>query len=102
MLGGLCVAVAAAISVHLALVRLHYGVWAWTPGQRTPSISFEGRRYLRGGDYPALPAEVVRLADGPAGSGIYSVPPIPGAALTGLFVRYPDGHITGYALSGGP
>ena len=92
----------AGIGAHLALVRLHYGVWAWTPGQDTPSISFHSRTYLRGREYPALPAGVERLADGPAGSGLYSLPPIPGSAPAGLFVRYPDGHITGYAISGGP
>jgi hypothetical protein len=86
---------------HLALVRLNYGSWSWTPGEDTPRIPFHGRDYLRGRPYPALPAGVERLADGPAGSGIYSQPPIPGYAPTGVYLRYPDGHVIGYALSGG-
>lgn len=98
----LSLAALTATAAHLALVRLNYGIWTWTPGEDTPSIPFHGRHYLRGSQYPALPAGVERLADGPASSGIYSQPPVPGYAPTGLDLRYPDGHVTGYALSGGP
>ena len=91
-----------AAAAHLALVRLHYGIWTWTPGEDTPRIPFHGRDYLRGRPHPALPADVERLADGPAGSGIYSQPLIPGSTTTGVYLRYPDGRVVGYALSGGP
>lgn len=91
-----------AAAAHLALVRLHYGTWAWTPGEDTPRIPFHGREYLRGRPYPALPAGVERLADEPAGVGIYSQPLISGYAPTAVYLRYPDGHVIGYALSGGP
>lgn len=91
-----------AAAAHLALVRLNYGLWTWSPGVDTPRIPFHGRDYLPGHSYPALPADVQRLADGPGGSTIYSQPPIPGYAPTGLYLRYPDGHVIGYALSGGP
>jgi hypothetical protein len=91
-----------AAAAQVALVRLNYGIWSWTPGEDTPRIPFQGREYLRGRPYSALPASVERLADGPAGSGIYSQPPVPGYAPTGVYLRYPDGHVIGYALSGGP
>ena len=87
---------------HLAPVSLRYGIWTWTPGEDAPRMPFHGREYLRGRPYPALPADVQRLADGPGGSGIYSQPPITGYAPTDVYLRYPDGHAIGYALSGGP
>ena len=62
------------------------------PGQDTPSISFHSRTYLRGREYPALPAGVERLADGPAGSGLYSLPPIPGSAPAGVSFATPRPH----------
>lgn len=98
----LSLAALTAAAAHVALVRLDYGIWTWTPGEDTPSIPFHGRHYLRGHQYPALPVGVERLADGPVSSGIYSQPPILGYAPTGLYVRYPDGRVIGYALSGGP
>jgi hypothetical protein len=98
----LCLAGLTTAAGHLAQVRLTYGIWAWTPGEDTPRIPFHGRDYLRGRPYPALPAGVERLADGPAGSGIYSQPFIPGSAPTGVYLPYRDGHLIGYALSGGP
>ncbi len=77
----------------------HYAIWSWTPGEDVPRIPFHGRGCLRGRRYPALPASIEWLADGPAGSGIYSQPPIAGYAPSGVCLRYPDGHVIGYALS---
>ena len=100
----LVLAVAGLVSgVHLLQVHRHYGVWSWSPPPRTPSIEFAGRRYLRG--RTGTPNDLtgcVRLGTAPGGGEIYSLPPPPGAASTGVWVRYPDGTILGYALSGGP
>lgn len=97
-----CAALLAAAGVHLAQVQSQYGVWAWSPGEATPQLPFAGRTYLRGADQTSLPPDLQRLDAGPKGSTIYGAQPIPGAAATGLYVRFPDGRTITYGLSGGP
>jgi hypothetical protein len=91
-----------AAGFRLVTVRQGYGRWAWSPGEGTPRLPFAGRTYLRGDDQPDLPPDVARLGAGPAGSTVFGPAPIPGAALTAVFVRFGDGRVIAYALSGGP
>lgn len=99
VVGGL---VLVAAMFRLVTVRQGYGQWAWSPGEGTPRIPFGGRTYLRGNDQAILPTNVARLGAGPAGGTIFGPAPIPGAALTAVFVRFPDSRVIAYALSGGP
>ena len=99
VLGGL---VLVAAGLRLVTVRQGYGQWAWSPGEGTPRLPFGGRTYLRGNDQPALPPDVAKLGPGPAGSTVFGPAAIPGVALTAVLVRFPDGRVISYALSGGP
>jgi len=92
----------AAVAVRLIQVRHDYGVVTVAPGARTSLLAFGGRTYLRGTDADAVPAGAVQLGTAPGGGAVFSAPPIPGASPTVLFVRYPDGGVASYALSGGP
>jgi hypothetical protein len=85
------------------LERVHhdYHVWALWPGPSTPTLPFRGRTYLRGDNVTTVPGNSVRLGAAPSDGEVYSAPPVPGADPAVLFVRYPDGTVTAYALSGG-
>jgi hypothetical protein len=83
-------------------VRQAYGAWGLWPGQGTPRIPFHGRTYLRANGTLALPDGAVVLGSAPGRGRILSSPPIADYAPTVLFIRYPDGAVTVYTLSGGP
>lgn len=96
VLGGLLSA-----GAHLRDVHSRYGVWAWSPGRATPQVVFRGRDYLRGNTVPSLIAGFVPSGAAPGG-GEFFAPVGHGLATTVLQIRYPDGTVVGYALSGGP
>lgn len=89
------------VAVHLR--RVHDVGWEyrWTPSAAPPRISFEGRHYLRGSRQRALPPGEVPLGRTPGGGVIYGSAGPHQDAFIGVDVVW-SGHITGYALSGGP
>jgi hypothetical protein len=93
----LIASVVQAVHVHHA-----YGAWGLRPGAQTPRIPFHGRDYLRDNGMGAVPANAVVVGTAPGNGVILSPPPISDYAPTVLFVRYPDGVVTAYELSGGP
>jgi hypothetical protein len=97
----LLVLLAAGTATRLVLVHHDYDVWALAPGARTPTLPFHGRLYLLG-EPGSVPDGAVPLGSAPGGGRILSLPPVPGADPTVLFVRYPDGTVASYVLSGGP
>jgi hypothetical protein len=91
------------VPIQAAHVRQAYGTWALWPGAHTPRLPFHGRDYLRANTSSVIPVDAtVSLGAAPGNGEIFSRPPITGASPTVLFVRYPDGTVTVYALSGGP
>jgi len=107
VVGALIVALALVVGLALAAVqakRVHdrYGSWALSPGAHTPMISFQGRSYDRGDRLHNLPADVEEIGSAPGGGEIFGAPPISGIPATVLYVRYRDGSLFDYALSGGP
>ncbi len=88
--------------VHLVVVHGQYGVWGWSLHTPTPRIPFHGRRYMRGTDEISLTQGFVRLGTVTGGGQVFGPSVTYGQTPTGLEVRYPDGRIVAYALSGGP
>ena len=92
------------IGVHVLNVHRGYGVWAWSPPARTASIEYHGRHYLR--TVPGTErdlADCVRVGTAPGDGQIFTRPTtLAGTASVALYIRYPDGSILVYALSGGP
>ena len=89
------------VAVHLRHVHDVGWEYRWNPSAAPPRISFEGRHYLRGSAESALPAGAVPLGRTPGGGVIYVLPgPHPTAPIGVEVVAH--GHVTGYALSGGP
>lgn len=87
---------------HVRTVHHDYSVWAWTPGRATPRMPFAGRLYVRGTVVNSLPPDLIRRGHSPAGGQIFGPPAAAGHTATALWVRYPDGTIWTYGLSGGP
>jgi hypothetical protein len=98
----LAVLVLLAFAIQVVHVRHSYGTWGIWPGARTPRIPFDGRDYLRANDVGAVPQGAVVLGTAPGNGTILSLPPIADYVPTAFYVRYPDGTVTAYALSGGP
>jgi hypothetical protein len=87
---------------HVWRIRHDYGVVAWTPSGPTPQIPFLGRTYLLGtATEAAVPAGAELLGSIAGGGKVYGHK-MPCCVPTVVFVRYPDGTVTSYALSGGP
>ena len=89
------------VGVHLRHVHDLGWEYRWTPSAAPPRISFEGRHYLRGGVESGLPAGEVPLGRTPGGGVIYGPSGPHPNAFIGVDVMA-SGHVTGYALSGGP
>lgn len=89
------------VAVHLRHVHDASWEYRWTPSAAPPKISFQGRDYHRGSRESALPAGEVPLGRTAGGGVIYGPPGPHPNAFTGVDV-VANGHLTGYALSGGP
>jgi hypothetical protein len=89
-------------AVQAERVHHRYGTWALRPGGHTPAIPFHGRDYDRGARLQSLPVDVEKIGSAPGNGEVFSAPPLPGISPTVLYVRYPDGSVFDYALSGGP
>ncbi len=102
--GVLVVVVLALIAGAIQAVRVHdvYGGWGLWPGANSPRIPFHGRDYVRDDGASPVPAGAVVLGSAPGNGTILSSPPDAGYARTVLYVRYPNGTVTVYVLSGGP
>ena len=89
--------------VRLKYVHRHYDAWALWPAAKTSQIEFSGRTYLRG-DHgsPTDLAGFARIGDAPGDGQVFGPLPQPGKTVTLLWIRYPDGEIVAYGLSGGP
>ncbi len=83
-------------------VHGQYGVWSWSADTPTPRIPFHGRRYLRGDGPTSLTQGFVRLGALTGGGQVFGPSYTSGQTPTLLEVRYPDGRIVAYGLSGGP
>jgi hypothetical protein len=90
------------VAVQAKRVHDPYGAWALSPGAHTPVNPFGGRNYDRGDRQQGLPADIEHIGTAPSDGEVFSTPPIPGVPPTVLYVRYPDGTVFDYALSGGP
>jgi hypothetical protein len=89
-------------ALHMLQIRHDYGVLAWSPSGPTPQIPFLDRTYLRGaGSEAAVPAGA-ELLGSIAGGGKVFGNRLDCCVPTVVFVRYPDGTVVSYALSGGP
>gem|GEM_PF-5686979 len=87
----------------MAQVYRSYGVVSWSPGAGPPKIKYGGRTYLRGGVVAARDMTgYVSLGSAPGGGDILVPPAATGTTPTVLWIRYPDGTVVDYALSGGP
>lgn len=87
---------------HVWQIRHDYGVLSWSPSGPTPQIPFHDRTYLLGTSAEAaVPAGAELLGSIAGGGKVYGVT-MPCCAPTVVFVRYPDGAVASYALSGGP
>lgn len=75
--------------------------WRWNPSPTPPKVAFEGRDYSRGQPLATLPPGDVRLGTTPGGGVVFGPPRPHRYAPTVLEVRS-GGHLTGYALMGGP
>ena len=102
-IGAIVLAVAVIVAaVQMERVHHRYGTWALRPGPHTPVIPFHGRNYDRAFRMASLPADVEEIGSAPSNGEIFSAPPIPGLPPTVLYVRYSDGTVFDYSLSGGP
>jgi hypothetical protein len=89
-------------ALHVWHIRHDYGVVAWTPTGPTPRIPFQGRTYLLGTSTEAAVPAGAELLGSIAGGGKVYGNRMDCCVATTVFVRYPDGTIASYALSGGP
>jgi hypothetical protein len=91
-------------AVRVAEVHRQYNVWSWSPGAATPTFPFGGRTYIRGSAVSPndVPASFVILGTAPGNGQIFGPTPVNGQTPTSILIRYPDGRVIGYALSGGP
>jgi hypothetical protein len=92
-----------AVGGRLAFIRYEYGVWSWAVGEGPPTFGYGGRDYLRASERAAPRPGFVRLAATRGGGGqLFGAPIDPGLTPTVLDLRYPDGRVVEYTLSGGP
>lgn len=107
-LGALLVMLALVVAFTIAAAqaeRVHqrYGTWALWPGTHPPVIPFHGRDYGRDGPMHSLPSGVEQVGSAPSNGDVFSAPSLfPGETPTVLYIRYPDGTVFAYSLSGGP
>ena len=87
---------------HVWRIHHDYGVVTWSPSGPTPQIPFLDRTYLLGTSAEAaVPAGAELLGSIDGGGKVYGNK-MPCCVPTVVFVRYPDGVVASYGLSGGP
>ena len=75
--------------------------WRWKPSPAPPKLAFEGRDDSRGQPLATLPPGDVRLGTTPGGGVVFG-PPHPHPHAPTVLEVESGGHLSGYALMGGP